>query len=97
MFGLQELIITFIVCGLWGLLPAFIARYKGRSFVKWWIYGIFLFFIALIHSLVISKSIQAKENELKANGYKECPFCREMVKSGATVCPHCRRDLPEDF
>jgi len=22
-----------------------------------------------------------------------CPFCRKMVKSGATVCPHCGREF----
>jgi len=24
-----------------------------------------------------------------------CPFCRELVQSGAVVCPHCQRDLPK--
>ena len=23
-----------------------------------------------------------------------CPFCQEPVRHGATVCAHCRRDLP---
>jgi len=36
-----------------GLIPAFIARYKGRSFIGFWIYGIFLWPVALIHSLVL--------------------------------------------
>ena len=26
---------------------------------------------------------------------KVCPFCRETIKISATVCKHCRRDLPE--
>lgn len=23
-----------------------------------------------------------------------CPFCQEKIKKKATVCPHCRKDLP---
>jgi hypothetical protein len=25
---------------------------------------------------------------------KPCPFCQEKVHKAATVCPHCRKDLP---
>jgi hypothetical protein len=24
-----------------------------------------------------------------------CRFCREVIQPGATVCPHCTRDLPK--
>lgn len=34
-------------------IPAYIAGRKGRSFGLWWVYGYFLFIIALIHSLAI--------------------------------------------
>ena len=27
-------------------------------------------------------------------GYRQCPSCAEMVKSEATVCRYCQRDLP---
>ena len=23
-----------------------------------------------------------------------CPFCKEFMERGATVCPHCQRDHP---
>jgi len=42
---------------LLGLIPAFIAKKKGRTFITWWIYGTCLFVIALIHSLVMSERI----------------------------------------
>ncbi len=35
-----------------GLIPAFIARSKGRSFVGFWIYGTLLFVVALPHALL---------------------------------------------
>lgn len=22
-----------------------------------------------------------------------CPYCRELVKDGASICPHCRKEL----
>ncbi len=43
-----------IAAGL-GLIPAFIASRKGRSFWLWWLYGWMLFIVALIHSLVIKE------------------------------------------
>lgn len=83
-----------ILLGL-ALIPAFIASNKGRSFVLWYIYGVCLLIIAIPHSLIISKTNEQKEKELKNAGYIECPYCKEPVKSGAVVCPHCRRELPQ--
>ena len=34
------------------LIPSLIARSKGLSFIKWHIYGFWLFPIALVHSIV---------------------------------------------
>ena len=79
-----------------GLIPALIAHSKGRSFWLWYIYGAALFIIALVHSLLISKSEAVKIRELKKQGYFECPYCRELVRSGAVVCPHCQRDIPNE-
>jgi hypothetical protein len=84
----------FVVLFAVALIPAFIAKSKGRNFVLWYIYGLALFIVALVHSLIISKSAEQKQTELKEQGYTECPFCKEPVKVGAVVCPHCRRDLP---
>ena len=36
-----------------GLIPATIAKKKGRSFLLWWLYGWALFIVALIHSIVM--------------------------------------------
>lgn len=82
-----------IISAFLGLIPAFIAQSKGRPFLLWYIYGVLLFLVALIHSIVISKSDEQKNDELKSQGYKECPYCKELVKPGATVCPHCQRDI----
>jgi hypothetical protein len=86
--GASEILIP---AGIIGLIPAFIAKSKGRSFVLWWIYGAGLFIVAIIHSIVIKPNEQALLNE----GLKKCPFCAEMIKPDAKVCRYCGRDLPE--
>jgi ABC-type Mn2+/Zn2+ transport system permease subunit len=63
------------------LIPAFIAQSKGRSFLGWYIYGIFLWIIALIHSLVLSDKS------------KVCPKCFAKVDERATICKACRNSL----
>jgi hypothetical protein len=48
---------------LWGFVPAFIAKSKGRKdFWLWWVYGMFLLPIAVIHSLIL-KSDQTDMDE----------------------------------
>lgn len=78
-----------------GAIPAAIAHSKGRNFVLWYIYGVALFIIALVHSLLISKSPEAEAADFRNQGYVECPYCKEYVKRGVTVCPHCQRDISQ--
>ena len=79
-----------------GLIPGFIARSKGRSFITWYIYGVLLFIVALIHSFVIKSTVEHKEKEMLEAGMKKCPFCAEMIKPDAKVCRYCSRNLPEE-
>lgn len=58
---MEILIIALII----GLIPALIAQSKGRDFIVWYIYGVALFIIALVHSLVISKSPKKANEDLK--------------------------------
>jgi cytochrome c-type biogenesis protein len=51
----QYLLIGFFVLTLLGLVPAFIARSKGRNFFDWWVFGAGLFPIALPVALLIKR------------------------------------------
>jgi len=57
-----------ILLMLIGLIPAVIAAKKGRNFVLWWIYGMALWIIALIHSLLIKSPAQKAQEEMLLSG-----------------------------
>lgn len=49
-----ELLSILIISLPLGLIPAFIAKHKGRNFFLWWLYGWGFFILALPHSLLMS-------------------------------------------
>lgn len=79
---INQLISTLIIAIVLGLVPAIIAKIKGRSFFAWWGLG------ALCPFIVIPVSFFIKDKS-----GKQCPKCREWVVKDATICRHCQSDL----
>lgn len=77
---------TIIYALILGLIPAFIAKHKGRNFKRWYIYGVLLFIVAFIHSLFLSDH----------SGIC-CPVCKNWIKENASVCKYCHTVLADYY
>lgn len=81
-----EIVLWFMAWILLPLIPAAIASRTGRSFPAWYIYGFFLFIIALAHSLLLRPKVQTGTRQ---GIVKICPDCAEHVKAAAKICRFC--------
>jgi hypothetical protein len=72
------------------VIPACIAKSKGRSFGLFLGYGLMLGPIAILHALALKGETRAAQGGQES---KNCPYCAEIIKREAIVCKHCGRDL----
>jgi hypothetical protein len=75
----QYLLIGFLVLTVLGLIPALIARNKGRNFFDWWIFGAGLFPIALPMSLFIKPRENDQDKESGKDSGKDMEVGRKPL------------------
>ncbi len=90
--------ISLIIAAFLALIPANIAKSKGRSFGKWWFYGWMLFIVALVHSLLLKdpeeeafkeQQKQFMETAMSGNnpGFKANPRLAKKIEISANATP----------
>jgi hypothetical protein len=60
---MESIIIVVLVSAIIGLIPAYIAKNKGHSFVLFWIYGTLFFIVALSHAMLMKANPEATEKK----------------------------------
>ena len=90
----MEILFLWIVLSI---IPAIIANKKGRNAAGWFFLSLLI--SPLLAGIIIAALGPIKENieakEIASGANRKCPFCSEMVKSEASVCKHCGKDLPK--
>lgn len=81
-------------------IPASVARKKGRNEALFFVYGFFLFLIALIHILILKPTPEAAAREevkrrkiMVDEGGVPCPGCGEYMRPEIETCGLCGADM----
>jgi hypothetical protein len=79
---------TVFILGIFGLITGAIANSKGHNFFAWFLFGVFLFIVALPMSIFLKRTA----NNITT---KKCSQCAEVVQKEALVCRYCHYKFPE--
>jgi hypothetical protein len=90
MDDMAYLFVALFFAMLLGVITGAIAQKKGDSFLAWWLFGTFLFIIALPMVLLMEGKAGAR-----GMGTKKCPYCGAATRTSVMECPECRRSQPE--
>jgi uncharacterized paraquat-inducible protein A len=78
---------------VWGLPAAVIAEDRGRSAAVYFIFGMLLGPLAIVHALVQPRTFHAELRRQEAQGRHRCAHCSAFVYQDAPSCPYCHEDL----
>ena len=91
-FGDELGTMIFLAAILIGLIPAIIARNKGRDFISWWLFGAALFIVALPWAIMLKRDVKAIEAAAIATGdSRKCAVASDhtSVSTARAACAAC--------
>lgn len=85
-----------VLLAIIGLIPAIIVKSKNSdaNFFLWWVYGAFLFIIAIIHALLYNRSPR-DDRWIEPRGLQTLVFDKDTLREeamrsrGIKKCPYC--------
>lgn len=91
----MELVWGVLIVFALGLTAGSIAQSKGKSFAVYFLLGALIPIVGVILAIALPPNREEIERrELAVGNQKTCPFCAELIRSEASVCRFCGRDLP---
>ena len=71
-----------------------VAHRRGLT-VFWIVFScLFCWPIGLLFALVLpANKSKLEERAFKSGASKQCPYCAEIIRAEAQICPHCRQSL----
>lgn len=82
-----------LLAAIIGLIPAYIAYKKGRSFFLWWFFGLLLWIVAMPCALLMKSD---PYGVAKIEGLIQCEYCAEWVKKEALICKYCKTEIKRE-
>ncbi|WP_203529686.1 hypothetical protein [Pseudodesulfovibrio sp. JC047] len=79
------------------IIVGMIANSKGRSWILWFLYGLILWPIALVHALVLKPLMPKTKGDWEKNtkGPRRCPNqeCARVIHGTQENCPYCKTPM----
>lgn len=94
MDDLSSAIFWLFVSILAGSVAGIVAHRRGIS--VWWIVflGLFCWPAGLVLAIALPANKEKLEQRALQSGVsKQCPYCAEIIRTEAQICPHCRQNL----
>ncbi len=95
----MEFLIIILVWFGFSMWAGQIATNKGLSFWKYAALGLLLSPVIGILAAMFSHpdKATAEVQMLASKEHKKCPFCAEVIKSEATICRYCGKEVSENI